>query len=214
MYYRGWLENEIIRLSAAYRTLTGKSYIYNTQVYDDSNTDQMRGEFRKVIVPTKVGAARDMLRFYVKATEAGASVFPRAKYILSTQPMVNVFTGDFVDAYKPSQQAADPEAMAKRERDLEIYLSATQDKMCNTETFIPSFTYVYVRGAFELEKIAAAKRAEGRLVEYHNIGRVFPDERADRMKYFIDAAHVSDEGADVIGSFYASRILASDRPAQ
>jgi hypothetical protein len=210
VFYRGWFENELIRFSAAYRTITGKRFISNPQVYDETNKDATRDELRKVIVPTKIGAARDMLRFYVKATDASLSLFPHAKYILSTQPMANVFTGDFVDVYKPGQSEADAAAMAKREQDLELYLKATENDMCNSETYIPSFTYVWVKGAFELEKLAAAKRAEGRFVEYDNIGRVFPNERADRLKYFMDAAHLSDEGAAVIGKFFGSRILAAD----
>jgi hypothetical protein len=173
-----------------------------------------RDEFRKIIVPTKVGEARDMLRFYLKATEASLSLFPKAKYIISTQPMANQFTGDFVDVYKPSQEAADPVAMAKHDSALEVYLSATQDKLCNTETYIPAFTYVYVKGAFEFEKLAAAKRAEGRFVEYHNTGRLFPDGRDARMKYFIDAAHLGDKGANIVGKFFASRIMAADKAAR
>jgi hypothetical protein len=212
VYLRSWLENEAIYYSTAYRALTGKKYIPNTEM-DESNKDGTRDEGRKIILPTKLGAARDMLRFYVKATDASLSLFPRAKYILSTQPMVNQFTGDFVDAYKSSPAEAGASAMAKRESDLETYLTANENKVCSTETYIPSFTYVYVKSAFELEKLAAAKRAEGRFVEYDNIGRIFPNERADRLKYFIDAAHVSDEGAAAIGKFYASRILKADGPA-
>ena len=209
---RGWLENEIIYYSAAYRALTGKKYIPVFDI-DATNQDPTRGEARKVILPTKLGAARDMLRFYVKATKASLSLFPRAKYILSTQPMANEFTGDFVDVYPPSQDAADPVAMAKRENTLDTYLETNEDKICSTETYIPSFTYVFVKGAFELEKLAAQERAKGRFVEYDNIGRIFPNARADRLKYFIDAAHVSDEGAREIGKFYATRILQADKQA-
>lgn len=212
-FYRGYWENELIRESAAYRAITGKRYIENPIQYDTTNTDQSRGELRKIIIPTKVGAARDMLTFYLKATQATLALFPNAKYILSTQPMVNMFTGDFVDVYKPSQEAADPVAMDKHDKALEVYLNASQDKFCSTDTYIPSFTYVYVKGAFELEKLAAAKRAEGRFVEYHNIGRLFPNEREERLKYFIDAAHLGDEGATTVGKFYAGRILAADKAA-
>jgi hypothetical protein len=212
VYLRSPLENELIYYSAAYRALTGRKYIADSEM-DATNQDDTRGEARKIILPTKLGAARDMLRFYIKATKASVALFPRAKYILSTQPMVNEFKGDFVDVYKPSQTSADPVAMEKHEHDLDAYLKANENKVCNTETYIPSFTYVYVRGAFELEKLAAQEKASGRFVEYHNIGRLFPNARQDRIKYFIDAAHVSDSGARVIGKFYATRILSTDMPA-
>jgi hypothetical protein len=212
VYLRSWLENELIYYSATYRAVTRKKYIPVSNI-DATNQDQTRGQARKVILPTKLSAARDMLGFYVKATKASLSLFPQAKYILSTQPMVNEFTGDFVDVYIPSQDPADPAAMAKRENALDVYLAANEDKICNTETYIPSFTYVFVKGAFELEKLAAQERAKGHFVEYHNIGRIFPNARADRLKYFIDPAHLSDEGAREIGKFYATRILRADKPA-
>src|SRR5207247_1817814 len=47
-------------------------------------------------------------------------------------------------------------------------------------------------------------------VEYHNIGTLFPNEREKRIPYFITGAHLSDEGMDIIGKFYAERILRSD----
>jgi hypothetical protein len=212
VYLRSWIENELIYHSVAYRTLTGKKYIaVSDEDVDVTSQDAGRDIAAKVILPTKLGAARDMLRFYIKATKASLSLFPRAKYILSTQPLVNQFTGEFVDAYKPSQLEADPVAMSKREQVLETYLEANEDKICNAETYQPSFTYVFVKGAFELEKLAAHERAGGRVVEYHNIGRIFPDARADRLKYFIDAPHINDLGALEIGKFYAKRILQADR---
>src|SRR5262249_56263188 len=95
VFYRGWLENEIIRRSAAYRALAGKQYIPNPQIYDETNTDDTRGELRKVILPTKLGESREMLAFYLKAEEAMLRLFPKAKYVLSTHPMVNHFTPHF-----------------------------------------------------------------------------------------------------------------------
>jgi lysophospholipase L1-like esterase len=49
----------------------------------------------------------------------------------------------------------------------------------------------------------------GRKVECHSMGEVFPNKREERVPYFIDGAHLSDKGADVLGKFYADRILAS-----
>jgi len=211
VFYRGWLENEIIRRSAAYRALTGKQYIPNPQIYDETNTDDTRGELRKVILPTKLGESREMLAFYLKAEEAMLRLFPKAKYVLSTQPMVNQFTGDFTDVYaKMDDPEAHKAALVKRARDLDGYLQAHEAEWCNTQTFLPSFTYLYVKGALELELLAERMRARGQFVEYHNMGRLLPDERAERIPYFIDPAHLSDQGADVLGRFYAERILAGD----
>jgi hypothetical protein len=213
VFFRGSWENELIRLSAAYRAITGESYIKDPLEYDSANKDN-NDNLRKVIIPTKMGASRDMLRFYIKATEASLSLFPQAKYILSTQPMVNTFTGDFVDTYKNSPSEGGGAEVEKRDRDLEVYLSAHENELCSTGNYAPSFAYVFGKGAYALEKMAAEKRAEGRFVQYYNIGRIFPIERADRIKYFLDPPHLNDAGANVVGKFYASRILAVDKPAR
>jgi hypothetical protein len=210
VFYRGWIENQVIKYSAAYRVLTGKDYVPNSQVFDATNTDATREETRKVILPTKLGESRQMLAFYLKAEEAMLNLFPKAGYILSTQPMVNQFTGDFTDVYADmTKPEAHQTAMDKRQRDVENYLAAHANEWCNAQNFQPSFVYLYVDGAIELERLAERAHAQGRPVEYANTGLLFPNERNERMPYFIDPAHVSDKGADVLGKFYAERILAA-----
>ena len=72
-------------------------------------------------------------------------------------------------------------------------------------------TYIFGNGAVQLEQLADEEAARGRVVEYYNIGTLFPDPRPERMPYFIDPPHLTDKGMDVIGKFYAEKILAADR---
>jgi hypothetical protein len=137
-------------------------------------------------------------------------LYPNAQYILSTQPMLNEFTGDFAEAFQdPAGTERHRDAAARREADLEVYLKHYENDWCTAKTAQPSFTYVYVNGAIQLERLVDAARERGRKAEYHNMGKLFPDKREDRLPYFIDGAHLSDKGADVLGKFYADRILAS-----
>src|ERR1700730_5986533 len=94
-FYRGWLENEVIRHSKAYRIFTGKEYVPDDQMFDQSSHEDMA--VRRQIIPTKVGEARQMLAFYLASERGMLNLFPKAGYILSTQPVVNQFTGDFND---------------------------------------------------------------------------------------------------------------------
>ena len=66
-----------------------------------------------------------------------------------------------------------------------------------------------IKSREELERLAEDMRARGRRVEYQNTGTLFPDAREERMPYFIDPVHLSDAGNDVLGRFYAERILAA-----
>jgi hypothetical protein len=210
VFYRGWLENEIIKYSAAYRALTGKDYIPNALTFDKTNNDMTRGEVRKIIVPTKLGEAREMLAFYIKAEEAMLRLFPQARYILSTQPMVNQFDGDFTNVYASEDPAVHRAALEQRMREVDAHLAAHADETCTTESYQPSFVYIYVNGALALELLAEKMRKQGRAVDYFNTGRLFPNTREERTPYFIDPAHLSDKGADVIGRYYAGWILARE----
>jgi lysophospholipase L1-like esterase len=209
VFYRGWFENELINHSAVYRTLTGKQYVPNTLAFDTTNKENKAA--RAAIIPTKVAESRDMLAFYLKAERATFGLFPRAQYIFSTQPTVNQFTGDFVDIYaSPPGSAAHREAMAARDAALEAYLTYHQNEMCNAENMQPGFTYIFGEGAIQLERWVDKERQAGRDVTYYNVGAILPNDRADRIPYFIDPVHLSDKGADALGDFYAEKILDAD----
>src|SRR5580700_3069349 len=209
-FYRGWLENKLIEHSRAYRIITGKQYVPDDQIFDRSSSETTL--FRRQIIPTKVGEARQMLAFYLAAERGMLNLFPQARYILSTQPVVNQFTGDFNDIYQyPVGSPERNAAIEKRTVSLEGYLTEHENEMCGQRAAQVSFTYIFGNGAVQLGQLADEEAARGRLVEYYNIGTLFPDPRPERMPYFIDPPHLSDKGMDVIGKFYAEKILAADR---
>ena len=210
VFYRGWLENKLIKHSKAYRIITGKQYVADDQIFDQSSSEHAL--IRRQIIPTKVGEARQMLAFYLASERGMLNLFPRARYILSTQPVVNPFTGDFNDIYEyPVGSPERKAAIEKRTKDLEGYLTQYENEMCGQDTAQPANTYIFDNGALQLEQLADEEAARGRVVEYYNIGTLFPDPRPERMPYFIDAPHLTDKGMDVIGKFYAEKILAADR---
>jgi hypothetical protein len=210
VFYRGWLENKLVEHSKAYRIITGKQYVPDDQIFDQSSEEDTI--FRRQIIPTKVGEARQMLAFYLAAERGMLNLFPRARYILSTQPVVNQFTGDFNDIYQyPVGSPERKAAIDKRTVELEAYLTQYENKICGQATAKPANTYIFGNGAVQLEQLADEEAARGRVVEYYNIGALFPDPRPERLPYFIDPPHLSDKGMDVIGKFYAEKILAADR---
>ena len=213
VFYRGWLENELIKHSKAYRIITGRQYVPDDQIFDQTSGE--KNPIRRQVLPTRVGQSREILRFYLDGEEALLKLFPDAHYILSTQPVVNQFTGDFNDIYQfpvgsPQRQAA----IDKRTADLEAYLTQYENAPCGEKNAQPSFTYIFGNGAVQVERLAEARRAAGRAVDYYNIGALFPDAREDRMPYFIDPVHLSDRGMDLVGKFYADKILAADARSQ
>lgn len=214
VFYRGWLENELIKHSKAYRIITGKQYVADDRIFDQSSSEHEL--VRRQIIPTKVGEARQMLAFYLASERGMLNLFPRARYILSTQPVVNPIAGDFNDIYDyPVGSPERKTAIEKRIADLEGYLTQHENEMCGQGTAHPANTYILDNGALQLEKLVDQEAARGRLVEYYHIGTLFSGTREEHMPYFIDPPHLSDKGMDVIGKFYAEKILAvgRERPA-
>lgn len=208
VFFRGWLENQLIRLSAAYRALSGKQYVRDTSVFDVSSSEIA---IRRQIVPTKAAATRDMLAFYVKAQGAMLGLFPQARYILSTQPVLYPFADFFGDTYgHPAGSEKRRAAAEARSRQLEEGLKQYENEWCSQKLMTPTFFYLFINGAFAQERVADEARAGGRHVEYHNAGQLFPDTPDARVRYFIDGVHLTDEGNDIIGKYYAERILAGE----
>jgi hypothetical protein len=206
VFYRGWLENEIIKYSAAYRNLTGKRYVPSSQIVDETSHETEL--YRKQIIPTKVGEARAMLDFYLESQRGMLKMFPRANFVLSTQPIANQIAADFTNIYD-DPPGSDPRfaATAKREAEVEQYLTQYQDQWCSQETRHPAYVYVLVNGAIRLQRLVQDEAKRGRNVQYANIGLLFPKERPDRLPLFIDSAHMNDEGYDLVGHYYAEKIL-------
>src|SRR5580704_4637505 len=212
VFYRGWFENKLIEHSKAYRIFTGKQYVADDQIFDQSSTESAPA--RRQIIPTKVGESRQILAFYLAAERGMLRLFPQARYILSTQPVVNRFTGDFDDIYQhPVGSPERKAAIEKRTASLEGYLTEHENEMCGQDTAKPANTYIFGNGAVRLEQLVDDEAARGRLVAYYNIGTLFPDSRSERMPFFIDPPHLTDKGMDVIGKFYAEKILAADHLA-
>lgn len=212
VFYRGWLENQLIKYSVAYRILTEREYVADDLMLERRSNETEAA--RLAIIPTKIGAARDILEFYVKAEQLMLDLFPRAKFILSTQPVVNDFRGDFVDIYdSPPESDAHRQAAALRSDALEKYLTVNQDLPCGHDNAQISFTYDFVDGAIRLEQLVEQQKKLGRDIYYYNVGTQFPNDREARIPFFIDPVHLSDAGMDTLGRFYANRILAADGAA-
>ena len=206
--FRGELENTLLKHSAAARTLTRHRYIALEPVTDPDGESSVRQVIRK----TRIAEARDHRAFYLRSQELTFRLFPRAKFLFSTQPVVNDFRADFLHAYDfPDGSPERTKAMAERSASLEGYLEAHKDLFCGVKTYQPAYTYSLVTGAFELEKLAKRLREDsGRFVGYVNTGSLLPNDREKRMPYFIDSAHLTDEGMDLLGKYYAERILGVD----
>ena len=78
------------------------------------------------------------------------NLFPQARYILSTQPVVNPIAGDFNDIYDyPVGSPERKTAIEKRSADLETYLTQYENEICGQGTAHPANTYIFDNGALQ-----------------------------------------------------------------
>src|ERR1022692_573718 len=212
-FYRGYLENLLVKYSAAYRGVTHKQYIPQNQTYDNGFADvKMR-----VITPTPLSDLRNELAFYILSEESILERFQDAKYLLTTQPWQQEFDfvfGTFYGITDPIARAKAEEAHVEMiDKWLDSY-NPTQTQCSNARSNI-ALRYVLGLSAIKLHQLVEQYRQSHRRdVEYYNTGLLFPKKTKDRENYFADTAHLNDLGQEVLARFYAYNILLRDFPTR
>jgi len=210
VFFRGWLEDTLLRHSSLYRGITGQS-----PLRIPSNLDYLLGSTPE----GRQGVMRDVKwieverqrHFYIDTQRQIANLFPSAKVILSTQPMVNQFRGHFMNIYDhPRGSPERQKAIQELEQALQTVYNVMHDKPCGNALKGENFGYFFAIIALGTERVAQSMSTPQRPVIYENMGRFFEDDFESRKQYFVDPVHMSEKGMDVLGQKYAQIILSSD----
>ena len=210
VFYRGWLENEVIKHSVAYRKLTGQAPI-NVEVLLDTR-DPLLG--RSVIQPTTWADVERQLELYVQTEAEMVDLLPRAKVLLSAHPISEEFETTFGRIYQTRGTAEEGAAIAELKERLDGIAAASQGKSCGLDMWDDARNWFIPTSALRLEALASQFRSAGREVHYVNPNVLFPNLAVYRKDYFIDPPHLNDTGMDAFARLYAEIILASDLPDQ
>lgn len=177
-FYRGWLENEIVRLSRTYRLLTGKRYVPSHQAM--------------LFSPARDWSFVDRtVDFYLRTQASVLRECAHCRYILSTQPI-----------YRPGRNpmtGAQRAAVAKKYHDIKIGGGFLSDPR-----FDDILMYSYGRIIDEMPEICAER---GPSCTYKDIDEVFPADDNLKQKYFVDDVHMNDEGYAMVARYYADVVL-------
>ncbi|MBI4767540.1 MAG: hypothetical protein HY787_23590 [Deltaproteobacteria bacterium] len=196
-FYRGWLENLILKYSLAYRTLTRKTYIGKTQqlikigdlaVVANPNLEDLKGK-----------QIDRMVQFYANSLENITGLFQDAKYILSIQPL----SSDYANIFQVSEKVLDDAAAL-------LHKSDCKDRVF----YLHSARMVFYNNSIKAIQTIIEKYKGKRYIDYYNIGEIFPPAGNDRLRFFFDEVHMHDAGQELVGVFYAYKILASDFPGK
>lgn len=210
VFYRSWVENELVKHSVAYRRLTGKIPVKFDLLLD--NIDPGIG--RSVIRPTTWADVEQQLDLYVQTESEMVALVPGAKALLGTQPLPFDFQKTFGQIYRDHGGPDEVAAIAALNKRLDATAAAQRNKACGLAEWDTARDWFMPASAMRLETLAEQTRRAGREVQYVNTGALFPDSMEDRKAFFIDPVHLNDGGMDVVARLYAKMILASDLPGQ
>lgn len=192
-FYRGWLENQIIKYSFAYRSITKKQYVPRNQYVTYAEG------WPRVGTNAKWEDVERQIIFYLHAQELILGLSTRAKYILSLQPVTLSFSDIF----------------SERNGELDAIARANKGKSAGgPQRFYEICLSYFMRRAEEGLKQLVQKYSKELDVQYINMGSYLPEDFVDRKNYLIDNMHVNDLGHELIGTAFAYHILMKDFPAQ
>jgi hypothetical protein len=210
VFYRSWLENELVRFSFAYRKLTNQAPVDFDILLDGRDP----GIGRSVIRPSTWTDVKRQLELYVQTEGEMVDLFPATKTILSTQALPFSFESMFGRVYEVRGTREETNAVEDLQMQINKIDAEWTGNPCGLGAWVAARNWFMPASAIRLETLANQRRNTGREVHYVNVGALFPNLMVDRNAYFIDPVHLNDAGMDVIGRFYSETILASDLPDQ
>lgn len=159
------------------------------------------------------------LAFYADAQRAILRKFDHARYLLSTQPYLdlNLPGQDWFPTFHQSFTANTPvdKAMARKElaKDLQRWMMAFHHHAtpASGPVMQAGIKWFLAQAALAMEELALKARGSGwRDVTFVNGEAALPPEQELRKPFFMDHTHFTDAGHKLMGEFYAERILAAD----
>ncbi len=188
-FYRGWLENQLIKYSMVYRTITGKLYIPNNR-----NLLEFYGSTR-MVEPFKGDQVPRIIQFYVNTLENIVCLFPKAKYIITLQPLAI----DYADIFGLSEEQID------------VVRNLLKTAECGPKDYGGSMVLFWNQVVKDVPSMLS-KYSRDKTCIFKNMRELFPKAGAQRRKFFLDEVHMPDAGQELVAIYYAYTILASDFP--
>jgi hypothetical protein len=206
-----------LRRSALVRLVTGMAPTQHAGtprgLYVDGSEPDER--FRIKLEGLKVREEDRQVDFYLQAQRNVLSLFHRSSVLFSTQPYYydNAVSPSYRPAFGP---AASDATRAGLRDDLDRFMRQKGQAPCSSELASQMLGYFAGRSGLLLRELAGVAQAAetSRKVVYTNTEAVFPYEGKARAPYFIDNAHMSDEGQDRIARFFAALILSAERSVE
>ncbi len=212
-FFRSEIENELLKYSVGYRELTKKRPIFLPE-YAENPTGDPNAPLGKHMGAKNVywEQVDKQLNFYINAQKRIRSAFPKANYILSTQPIVQNFEEMY--GYTSNEQIAPQVKKKKISEQYERLISISNNNTGNLlgESRWPDCRdYFHPKSAFLLENWVAqnGRKYDGKTM-YLNMGYFFPNLEKERKEYFIDFVHLNNAGQEIVAGIYAKQILSED----
>ena len=202
VFFRGYLENEILKYSYFARWISGnKPIIFNLKRdYSDPQIE------RSIVRDVKASDSSKQLAIYIQMLHNIALLFPKSNVIYALQPVPFSFSEVF---HRQPEEILRPEAFDEKQ----MRLNKEFDKFKNQPAGLavwPQARRWFLESAemevFKLSKSINTNEKNNRTT-FTNLNAAFPETFDQRIAYFIDPVHCNDAGYNVIAEKVAKYIL-------
>ena len=213
---RGLIEN-IAEHSALLRLLLGRGV--NSSNGNSSSTsflsyrEQYAGQpYEIALRDLKFEVMEEQANFYIRSQRNVAELFHDSNILFTIQPVAydNALGSAYRRSAAPSSTRKDNLQLRRETQD---YMEKNRYKPCSPALSSQTLAYMLNKAQLELPGLTDEldERSKNRRVVFTNAEWAMPIEIEKRQKYFVDNAHMSDIGQEIIGQFLANHILATDR---
>ncbi|MBF5093503.1 SGNH/GDSL hydrolase family protein [Azospirillum sp. INR13] len=162
------------------------------------------------------------LAAYIEAQKAILSRFRRARYIVSVQPWANLPGWSSREAdpfptywttFAAEDRAVHHEALLRLHQDLDAWSARVRAGAPSVDetTAREAVQWFLIRAAFDnILSLQVAPEDGPAAISHVNVNAVLPEDPASRQPLFLDPIHLTDQGQEMVGRFFAQHILAAD----
>lgn len=198
--------------SGLFRRLSGISP--DKAVGDDLIVDYDAPDPRfQVKFPSPISGLEEQLGFYLEAQRSILRKFPESRFILSTQPIHPIYFPSYLPSFAETDPTRRAEFRAKLSEELDRWMAPRLDMGFedHSNEVWPGTAYFLAKAALELERLTAEAREKNwRGAVYVNAEMALLASEEERNSFFMDQCHLTNEGHERLGSYYASVVLGLD----
>jgi hypothetical protein len=194
VFFRGKIENEILKYSYFARWITGNTPI-SFSVTRDFSDPQIE---RSIIREANAGDAELQLQIYEQMLENISLLFPDSKIIFALQPVPFDFKETF---HRLPNEPLTPKVIFAKQSRLNETLKNLKNQKAGLSAWPEARQWFLESAEIRISNLCEKinKKRKIKQTYFINLNKTFPQKFEERKQYFIDPVHCNNDGYQIIG---------------